>query len=139
MFGAEAVDFAALFEQEPTPCALISPDLVISDANGAYVSTTGLTREQLIGHHVRDAFPADACLPGLCADGHQSLLTSMERALATGRPDSSAILRFDASGDGVTTARFFSPMHIPVKGPDGSVSVLLQRIEDVTEFVLAAA
>jgi diguanylate cyclase (GGDEF)-like protein len=140
MFGAEAINFAELFEQEPTPCALLAPDLLVCDANDAYLAATGLAREELIGHHVCDAFPKDVCLPGPCTDGQQTLLASIERSLATGRPDGAAIVRFDVSdGTGVTATRFFSPVHIPVKRADGSVSVLLQRIEDITEYVLGAA
>ncbi|MCW2549080.1 MAG: hypothetical protein JWN96_3540 [Mycobacterium sp.] len=140
MFGAEAIDFAELFEQEPTPCALLAPDLVIRNANDAYLAATGLAREELIGHHVCDAFPRDVCLPGPSAEGQETLLASIERALATGRPDGAAIVRFDVSdGSGVLTTRFFSPVHIPVKSADGSVSVLLQRVEDITEYVLGAA
>jgi diguanylate cyclase (GGDEF)-like protein len=138
MFGAKAVDFAGLFEQEPTPCALLSPDLVISDANDAYLAATGHTREELVGRHVSNAFPGD----------QQAVLSSIERAIASGRPDVAGIVRSDvgsipsARSSTNTPAvphpvvtRFLSPVHIPVKGADGAVSVILQRIEDVTDYV----
>jgi diguanylate cyclase (GGDEF)-like protein len=140
MFDAEAVDFAALFEQEPTPCALLTPGLIVGDANDAYLTITGLSRDELIGSHVCEAFPEDACLPGPSAEGQQPLLASIDRALTSGRPDGAAMVRFEVVGaDDARTTHFFSPVHIPLKGADGSVSVLLQRIEDITDYVLGAA
>jgi diguanylate cyclase (GGDEF)-like protein len=137
MFGAEAVDFGELFEQEPTPCALLSPDLVIRDTNDAYLGTTSRSRDELIGHHVCDAFPKSVCVPGPYTDGQQTLLASIERAIASGSPDGAAIVRFDkCSPEEACATRFFSPVHIPVKGADGTVAVVLQRIEDVTDYVL---
>jgi diguanylate cyclase (GGDEF)-like protein len=137
MFGAEAVDFGELFEQEPTPCAVLSPDLVIRDTNDAYQGTTNRSRDDLIGHHVCDAFPVSVCVPGAHADGQQTLLASIERAIASGQPDGASIVRYDrCNPDSACVTRFFSPIHIPVKGADGTVAVILQRIEDVTDYVL---
>jgi diguanylate cyclase (GGDEF)-like protein len=134
MMGAEAIDFAGLFENEPTPCALLSPDLVIVDANEAYLTVAARTREELIGHHFSEAFPAGSSLPGQQADTAQTLLASLERALATGLPDSSAIVRRAVrEGDGQPVSRCLSPVNIPVKNADGSISFILQRVEDVTE------
>ncbi len=127
------VDFAALFEQEPTPCVVLSPDLVVQQANEAYLKASLLTREQLVGRSLFEAF-GDGNPTG--AQAESNFRASVERALVSGRPDEMDLMRFDLSAtDGRATTRFCSPVNIPVKVPGHDVSVILHRVEDVTEFV----
>ncbi len=57
--GLTDIDFLALFNVEPTPSAVLSPDLVILLVNDAYLAATTRERTGLIGKHVSQAFPAE--------------------------------------------------------------------------------
>ena len=46
-----AVDFAALLDAIPTPYLVMTPDLVIVDANRAYLGNVGRRREEPLGTH----------------------------------------------------------------------------------------
>ena len=52
-----AADFRSIFASLPTAYLVMSPDLVIVEANPAYLELLGRTREELIGRYVFDAFP----------------------------------------------------------------------------------
>ena len=43
----------------PTPYLVMTPDLVIVDANPAYLATTGRTLEDIVGRPVFEAFPGN--------------------------------------------------------------------------------
>lgn len=55
--GLQAVDFAALFDAIPTAYLVMTPDLVIVEANPAYLANVGRTRGELLGRPVFEAFP----------------------------------------------------------------------------------
>src|SRR3712207_2516734 len=52
-------DYAAIFRAMPTPYLVMTPDLVIADANAAYLRTTGRTLEDIVGRPVFEAFPGN--------------------------------------------------------------------------------
>ena len=82
---AAGVDFGAVFHQQPTAYLLVDRDLVILDANEAYLRLLGRTREELVGRWTFDAFPPSA--DALDANGDNPLQVSFERARDTGEPD----------------------------------------------------
>jgi serine phosphatase RsbU (regulator of sigma subunit) len=129
------VDYAALFEATPTPYLVLGPDLVIRAANRAYLAATSRRREELVGRHVFEAFPANPA--DAAADGTRNLRRSLERARESGRPDVMAIQRYDIElpGTGEFVERYWSPINVPVQGADGRTRLLLHRVEDVTAFV----
>jgi signal transduction histidine kinase/ActR/RegA family two-component response regulator len=59
--------------------------------------------------------------------------------LATGASDTMAVQKYDirrpASEGGGFEERYWSPVNSPVLGPDGRVTLIIHRVEDVTEFV----
>jgi len=129
------VDFAALFAALPTPYLVLTPDLVIAEANAAYLATVGRTRGELLGRPVFEAFPPTA--DALDESGVSRVQLSFERARDTGRPDTMAIQRYDildaATGD--LTQRFWSLISVPVLDAQGRTELLLQRVEDITDYV----
>ncbi|MFF8594059.1 PP2C family protein-serine/threonine phosphatase [Streptomyces sp. NPDC015220] len=135
---AAQVDHAALFAAIPNPYMVIGPDLVIADVNRAYLTATGRSRDDLVGQHVSEVFPDHPDAPD--ADGVRNLRTSLDRVLATRRPDTLALQRYDVpltGRPGVSEERWWSPVNTPVLGPDGQVAWIIHRVEDVTEFVRA--
>ncbi|MER7790409.1 SpoIIE family protein phosphatase [Streptomyces sp. NPDC097640] len=125
----------------------MGPDLVIVAVNEAYLRATRTRRGDLLGRHIFDAFPDNPADPQ--ATGTRNLGASLKRVLATGERDSMALQKYDipvpgdegggTRGEGPFEERYWSPINTPVMGPDGSVQMVIHRVEDVTDFVLGRA
>ncbi|MEV7525548.1 SpoIIE family protein phosphatase [Streptomyces sp. NPDC091371] len=132
------IDFEAVFHALPGAVALLSRDLVFADANEAYLSLSGLTREQVMGRYLFDVFPDNPGDPS--ASGMRNLQASLRRVASTGESDSMALQRYDVEDPdrpGVWEERYWSPINVPVLGPDGAVALVLHRVEEVTELIRA--
>jgi PAS domain S-box-containing protein len=132
------LDYEALFAATPSPYLVIEPDLVIVEVNRAYLKATGRTREDLLGKHLFEAFPANPDDPD--ADGVRNLTASLERVLSTGRQDTMALQKYDIpvmDRPGVFEERWWSPVNTPITGPGGEVALIIHKVEDVTPYVTA--
>src|SRR5690349_17670694 len=85
-----------LFEWAPHPYLILSPGLMIVDANAAYLSATDARRDALAGRHMFDAFP-DNPADGE-ATGVRNLGASFERLLSSVRSDVMPRQRYDIRG-----------------------------------------
>lgn len=134
---APRIDYQALFAATPSPCLVLRPDLMIAEANEAYLRATGRTRGELIGRFLFDVHPDNPADPE--ADGVANLTASLERVVHLGEPDTMAVQKYDVpvSGrPGVFQEKWWSPINTPVLGPDGQVQWIIHRVEDLTDFVL---
>ncbi|WP_443072842.1 PP2C family protein-serine/threonine phosphatase [Streptomyces sp. NBC_01439] len=134
------IDYHAVFHALPGAVALLTPDLVYLDVNESFVETSGRTREQLIDRYLFDVFPDNPNDPA--ANGMRNLRASLERVVATGEPDTMAVQRYDVEypdRSGVWHERYWSPVNVPVLAPDGTVALLLHRVEEVTELIRAGS
>ncbi len=131
----DAGDLALVFGALPTAYLVMSPDLTIVDANPAYLQLLGRTRAELIGRYVFDAFPPSA--EALDASGANPLQTSFERARDTGAPDHMPLFRYEVLDQetGRPVLRAWSLISAPVLDETGRVRLLLQRVEDVSEYL----
>ena len=131
------MEFERLFDALPTAYLVMDRDLVIVEANRAYLTLLGRTREDLIGRQIFDAFPPEP--DALDEHGRSSVEISFLRARDTGRADLMPLYRYDVldSRTGVLVERFWSLISAPLTGPDGTTEFILQRVEDVTDFVRA--
>ncbi|GAB3362558.1 PP2C family protein-serine/threonine phosphatase [Modestobacter lapidis] len=128
-------DYSAVFRAMPTPYLVLTPDLVIVDANPAYLTSTGRTLAGIVGRPVFEAFPGNPN-PTDPDGGVAKIRASLERARNTGRPDTMPVQEYDIPApDGGFTRRFWSLISIPVPGPSGGCRYLLQRAEDITDYV----
>jgi diguanylate cyclase (GGDEF)-like protein/PAS domain S-box-containing protein len=129
------LDFRELFDTLPTAYLVMSPDLVIVEANRAYLSLLGRAREELVGRPVFEAFPPDP--DSLNEQGLDPLQMSFERVRHTGRPDTMPILEYAVldSATGAMVKRYWSLVNAPLQGQDGSARLVVQRVEDVTDYV----
>jgi len=127
------MDYAALFAAIPTPYLVLTPDLVIVEANAAYLGVVGRTREELVGRPLFEAFPPTA--DDLDGSGASRVQISFERARDSGRPDTMPILRYDIQGPDGLEERFWSLISVPVPDATGRTALLLQRAEDITDYV----
>ena len=129
------IDYGKLFQATPTACVILGPDLVILDANQAYLRATGRTRQELLGRYLFDAFPQNPADPG--AD---DLKTSLQRVLDRREEDAMALQKYDLpvpGRPGVFEEHWWTLISSPVAAPDGSVGWIIHRVEDVTAFVEA--
>ncbi|MEU5281641.1 SpoIIE family protein phosphatase [Streptomyces asoensis] len=133
-----AIDYAAVFQALPGMVALLTPQLVYADVNIEYLRVAGRTREQMVGRHLFDVFP-DNPNDG-AASGMRNLEASLRRVLTTGERDAMALQRYDVESTeqpGEWDERYWSPVNAPVHGPDGSVVLVVHRVEEVTELIRA--
>ena len=131
------VDFERLFDALPTAYLVMDRDLVIVGANRAYLTMLDRSRSDLLGRYVFDAFPPEP--DALDEHGRSSVEISFLRARDTGRPDLMPLYRYDVldSHTGALAQRFWSLISAPMAGDDGRTEFVLQRVEDVTDFVRA--
>ncbi|QHA03308.1 SpoIIE family protein phosphatase [Streptomyces broussonetiae] len=133
-----AIDYTEVFQSLPGMVALLTPDLVYVDANREFLHMAGRTREQVVGRHLGDVFPDNPHNEG--ASGMRNLASSLKRVAATGERDAMALQRYDVENPerpGEWDERYWSPVNAPVFGPDGTVVLLVHRIEEVTELIRA--
>ncbi len=130
-------DFRGLFESAPGLFLVIRRDFMLVAASDAYLAATMTKRQEIVGRLIFDAFPRDPA--DASATGVDNVRASIERVLRTGAFDPMAVQKYDIrrpeSEGGGFEERFWSPAHHPVFGPDGTVAYVIQRVEDVTEFV----
>ncbi|MEV8098536.1 SpoIIE family protein phosphatase [Kitasatospora sp. NPDC085879] len=118
--------------------ALLTPELVYADANEEFARLSGRTRDQLVGRYLFDVFPDNPNDPE--ATGARNLEASLRRVLETGERDTMALQRYDVENPerpGEWEERYWSPVNAPVLGPDGSVVLLVHRVEEITELIRA--
>ncbi|GAA4519280.1 MULTISPECIES: PP2C family protein-serine/threonine phosphatase [Nonomuraea] len=130
------IDYEAVFQALPGAVALFTTDLVYADVNEAFLSIMGRTRDQVVGRHLSDAFPDDPGNPA--STGMRKLRDSLRWVAATGERDAMTLHRYDVEypdRPGVWEERYWSPINVPVFGPDGRVALLLHRDEDITELI----
>ncbi|WWM22657.1 SpoIIE family protein phosphatase [Streptomyces sp. B21-104] len=129
------INFGAFFDATPSPYLILDTDLTIAYVNAAYLHTTRQTRGQLVGKYFFDALPER---PGAPGDAEQNMKRSLHRVLDTGEPDTLVLQRYDIPAPdqpGGFEERWWSSIHTPITGSGGTVKWIVQRAEDVTEFV----
>ncbi|MER7153731.1 SpoIIE family protein phosphatase [Streptomyces lydicus] len=129
------IDFTAFFDVTPSPYLVLDTDLVIRYANPACLRAAGRTKDELIGKYFFDVLPEN---PGIRDDAEGHLKGSLHRLLDTGKPETAVLQRYDVprpDPPGGFEERWWSVIHTPLPGPDGTVKWIIQQIEDVTAFV----
>ena len=129
--GAWDSDRARFFEASPNAYLVLDRRLHIVAANHAYLLATGRELADIVGRWALEAFPTDP-------ETERQAIASFERVIATGQPDTMALLRFDIprpeSDGGGFEKRFWSLIHSPVVDEDGEVAFIVQHALDVTEL-----
>lgn len=134
--GSPQTDYASIFHAMPTPYLVMTPDLVIADANPAYLATTGRTLEEIVGRYVFEAFPGNPNETDPDG-GVAKVRSSFERARDTGCIDTMDLQEYDIpDGRGGFDKRFWSLISIPVLDGAGRCRYVIQRAEDITDYVL---
>jgi signal transduction histidine kinase/DNA-binding response OmpR family regulator len=130
-------DFKVLFESAPGLYLVLDPDLNIVAVSQAYLDATMTKRALILGRGIFDVFPDNPNDPA--ATGVANLRASLDRARRDRVADTMAIQKYDIrrpeSEGGGFEVRYWSPMNVPVLGPDKKLTHVIHRVEDVTEFV----
>jgi signal transduction histidine kinase len=133
-------DFQLLFNKSPALFLVLMPDVpifTILGASDAYLSATSRSRDELVGKGIFEAFPDNPNDPS--ATGTSNVRASILRAIETKLPDSMAVQKYDIpvaeENGGGFESKYWSPIHSPVIAEDGSIAYVVQRVEDVTEFM----
>ncbi|MAL37629.1 MAG: hybrid sensor histidine kinase/response regulator, partial [Pseudomonas sp.] len=128
--------FEALFRVSPNAYLLLDPDLVILDANAAYLELTARSIEEIAGRRIQDAFAADPQFPE--STHVDELLDSFARVLRTKALDTLPVIRYSiavSSGSGAAYEdRYWSATHTPLLDDNGEVIAILQHTVDITEL-----
>ena len=131
------VDFQLLFESLPKKYLVLDPDLVIVAVSDAYLAATLTRRALLVGRRVFDVFPDNPDDPA--TEGTRNLTASLRRVLRQRTRDTMPVQKYDiplpASAGGGFEERFWTAANSPVLAPDGSVALIVNAVEDVTEYM----
>lgn len=129
-------DAAAVLKAAPYPFLLLATDLIIIDVNAAYLRTAGRSREEVVGRHIFDAFPANPNEPA--NNNQEAIRASIEHAIQTSQPDTIMALRYSISRqtpDGpVFEERYWSIVHTPILDDQGNVKLVIHNPIEVTEL-----
>jgi PAS domain S-box-containing protein len=127
--------FTRLFEASPAPFLVLAPDaprFTITEVNDAYLAATMRARKEVIGRGVFEAYPDNP--EDTTVAGVSHLRASLERVLATRRPDELPGLHYDvARPDGTYEERWWSPINSPVLDENGEVEAIIHNANDVTQ------
>lgn len=128
-FSMGTVDYGRIFEALPSPFMILDRNLRYVAANPAYLATTGRPLDQLLGENIFSLFPNSD-------ESGRKLLASFQRVLASGEPDTLPYLPYPIAGaDGQLEMRYWTAVHVPIVGDDGTVHFVMQNTVDVTELV----
>lgn len=117
--------YRGVFADSPNAYLVMTPDLVIVNANDAYVALTGLSRDELASRYIFDVFPDNPDDPQ--ATGVRNLSASFARARDHHRRDTLPLQRYDLCVQGVWTMRFWYPDNWPVLDDDGAITAMIHH------------
>ena len=138
--AGSTLDFRLLFESIPGAYLVLTPDsprFTIVAVSNAYLRATKTQREEILGRGIFEVFPDNPDDPS--ATGVQNLRRSLQTVLQNRNTDVMAIQKYDIpspeSEGGGFEERYWSPVNSPVLGADNEVAYIINRVEDVTQFV----
>ncbi|SDC16285.1 PAS domain S-box-containing protein [Massilia sp. PDC64] len=130
--------YHSFFLHAPIGAYILSPsaDPIILDVNNAFLRNVGYTREQLVGHYLFQALPADPNDP--FDTGVEALRASLARAIQTGLPQSMPTQRYpirtvDKDGVEVFVERFWNAVNTPIFDEHGVLLCIYHVTSEVTE------
>jgi PAS domain S-box-containing protein len=132
-------DLSSIFTALPGAQLLLTTELVIEAASGAYLTTTLTQQDALLGKYIFDVFPDNpsASKTGAVRTVRESLL----QVLATKQPHELTLQPYDLpdpARPGQFLERYWHTRNAPVLDAEGQVTHLVHEIVDITTQVQAA-
>lgn len=143
VFTAQNVDpvlpYMAFFEALSESSILLqnnAPKYTILAASPEYIAMIGITKDNLIGKGMFEAFPSN---PNDLADtGSNDVRGSLELVRLHKKPHQLPVQRYDVAGeDGHLKERYWNAINKPVFSPDGKVAFIIHTAEDITDQIKA--
>ncbi len=130
-------EFRALFEAAPGAYIVLTPgDYEVAAVNRSYLELTMRTRDEVMGRGFFDLLAGFAD-PEEAEEVEGVLREAMVRVESSLEPDVLGVIRCSLrapDGQGFVE-RFWSPIHTPVTDRNGRLLYIIQRVEDVTDYV----
>lgn len=123
------LDHRYVFDSSPNPCAVLSRDLVVIDANPSYVGLFNLSRNELVGRVLLEA------LPSRLEEAGAELLASFMHVIEQGMPHSIPLLRYPVSTDDDQRDRFWTVTNTPLLDDSGTLIGILNCPIEVTSLL----
>ncbi|MEY4641845.1 MAG: hypothetical protein RLZZ227_1839, partial [Pseudomonadota bacterium] len=103
-----------------------------------YLALTKRSRAELIGKVFFGAFPDDPSNPEATATATAKLIVSLERVKSMLKQDAMDVQKHPIVNPdtGLLEDRYWTPLNSPVLAADGTLSLIIHRTEDVTDYVL---
>ncbi|MCI0465766.1 MAG: PAS domain-containing protein [Beijerinckiaceae bacterium] len=120
------LDFEAVFNCLPTPLLVMDRDFNIVALNEAFLDSTKMSREAMVGINIFRAFPA-------AQESRGMLQQSLERARDQGVVDVLPLVSYTCADNGKGEEHLWSCAHIPVRGKDGKVTCLVKNAQKISE------
>ncbi|OYZ22300.1 MAG: hypothetical protein B7Y39_07810 [Bdellovibrio sp. 28-41-41] len=132
-----SLNYQKLFESIPGLYLICLPDtprFTVIAASDAYIYQTKTKREEIIGKGLFKVFPDNPKTSGV-----SKLTYSLNQVIETKVPDSMPVQRYDIRKSdfegGGFEERYWSLVNSPILEKDGTLSFIIHRVEDVTEFI----
>jgi PAS domain S-box-containing protein len=128
-------DFRVLFESWPEPYLVLDPELVIIAVSDAHLAVSETSRSGIIGRNIFDAFPDNPDDPE--SDGAAMLRASLDEVRRRKVADTMPVQQYDIRrpGSAEFETRYWSVVNSPVLDHDRNLVYIINRFEDVTEYV----
>ncbi|PZG16245.1 PAS domain-containing sensor histidine kinase [Nonomuraea aridisoli] len=130
------IDYRAVFDAIPSPCAILTPDQVVVAVNDAYVHLTGRNREDVVRRDVFADFSGRLRVLGdPKKSGVAEVRASLRRVADTGVADVVPLLghgRETSDRPGAFEERYWCLLNVPMCDPAGDVRWIIVTVEDVT-------
>lgn len=124
----QSPSFEMLLQALPQACVLLDRQLVVLDANPAYLELTGCRLESLRARPLGASFAGDGAWSTL----EGKLRASAARVWREGRPDTLSDEPYAvAEAEGAPVSRRFRITQAPLVGADGQVVALLQSLDEI--------
>lgn len=132
----DVVDYHAVFASLVSPKLLLSRDLIILEANEAYLKSRQLPREAVVGRHITDVDPIQRLTTPGTVD---RMLAVLKRSVRTCRYEIIEPYKADVlAPDGAVRERYILPTVMPVHSDTFVVTHIVLCLEDITQVHDAA-
>jgi two-component system, sensor histidine kinase len=135
-----SIPFQQVFEAQKGLVLVLSPELTVMSASDAYLRESLVEREHIVGKSVFDVFPDNPNAPD--ASSSTTLLASIERAIATRKPDKIEVIRYDIQDPktpGVFIERFWTSTNTPLYNSQGELICILHDTLNISDAIKTEA
>ncbi|WP_076421598.1 PAS domain-containing protein [Pontibacter lucknowensis] len=135
--SVHAIPFLHIFQSQSGSSLLLSPQFVVEAATDALLKEIFMTREDIVGKYLFDAFPDNPGSPHAFAT--INLRASLDQVLATGKPHRMDLQQYDISDPqqpGQFLERYWNVTNIPIFDEGGKVAYILHETTNVSDQIV---